>query len=154
MLLRNDRELFKHLLADTLQWLAAVAMSLAGIEVVDDVDDGAVTLLSPPFGEPLILSLDLSYDRWYYDVDSGNSFSAELSNDGGYSWTVLEEIFWEDGGWVTQNFDLAVLLPPTDDMRLRFVVTDDGPFTRPGPPPLTTARSISPCGPPGSRKPT
>ena len=31
VLLRNDRELFKHLLADTLQWLAAVAMSLAGI---------------------------------------------------------------------------------------------------------------------------
>jgi hypothetical protein len=73
-----------------------------------------------------MLSLDLSYDRWYYDVDGGNSFLAEVSNDGGLAWTPLEEIFYGTGGWVTQTYDLFALFPPTDDMRLRFVVTDDG----------------------------
>jgi len=92
----------------------------------NDVDGGAVTLLSPPFGEPFMLSLDLSYDRWYYDVDGGNSFRAELSNDGGFAWTVLEEIFYGAGGWEALTFDLFALFPPTDDMRLRFIVDDDG----------------------------
>ena len=54
----------------------------------NDVDDGATTLLSPPFGEPTILALDLSYDRWYYDDSGGGDFfKAEISNDGGQSWT-------------------------------------------------------------------
>jgi hypothetical protein len=92
----------------------------------NDIDGGAVTLLSPPFGEPFMLSLDLSYDRWYYDVAGGNSFLAEVSNDGGFTWTPLEEIFYGTGGWVTQTYDLFALFPPTDDMRLRFIIEDDG----------------------------
>jgi len=92
----------------------------------NDVDGGAVTLLSPPFGEPHILALDLSYDRWYYDVDGGNSFRAEVSTDGGLGWTLLEEIPYGAGGWENHAFDLLALVTPSDDMRLRFVVTDDG----------------------------
>jgi len=92
----------------------------------NDVDDGAVTLLSPPFGGTHMSSLDLSYDRWYYDVDIGNRFRAEVSNDGGSGWTLLEEYVFGDGGWDTLNFDLFALFPPTDDMRLRFIVEDDG----------------------------
>jgi len=92
----------------------------------NDVDDGAAALLSPPFGEPILYALDLSYDRWYYDVDSGNSFRSEVSNDGGATWTVLEDRPWGDGGWETFTVDLLTVLPPTDDMRLRFVITDSG----------------------------
>ena len=29
--------------------------------------DGSVYLISPPFGSLHMLSLDLTYDRWYYD---------------------------------------------------------------------------------------
>jgi subtilisin family serine protease len=91
----------------------------------NDVDDGAVTLTSPPFGLQHMLSLNLSYDRWFYDVNSGNSFTVEVSNDGGSNWTTIESQIYGAGGWVTNDVDLFVLFPPTDDMRLRFVVEDD-----------------------------
>jgi len=92
----------------------------------NDVDGGMVTLTSPPFGLDHMLSLNLSYDRWYYDVDSGNSFRAEISNDGGMDWLLLEEWIYSAGGWYDSNIDLFALLPSTDDMLLRFIVHDDG----------------------------
>jgi hypothetical protein len=91
----------------------------------NDVDDGAVTLTSPYFGRFHMLSLDLSYDRWYYDVDSGNSFAVEVSNNGGLDWALVEELIYDNGGWQRYSVDLFPLLPPTDDMLLRFVVEDD-----------------------------
>jgi hypothetical protein len=91
----------------------------------NDVDGGQVVLLSPPFGELHLLALDLSYDRWFYDVESGNRFLAEISNDGGASWLTLEESIYGYGGWSTTSVDLFALFPPTDDMRLRFTVEDD-----------------------------
>jgi len=91
----------------------------------NDVDGGAVILLSPPFGRLHMLSMTLDYDRWYYDVDSGNTLRVEVSNDGGQSWTLLEQLIYDDGGWVHKTFDLFALLPPTDDMRLRFRADDD-----------------------------
>ena len=72
-----------------------------------------------------MLTLELSYDRWFYDVESGNKFRAEVSNDGGLDWTPLEELIYGYGGWATNAVDLFALLRPTDDMRLRFVVEDD-----------------------------
>jgi hypothetical protein len=91
----------------------------------NDVDDGAVTLTSPPFGLQHMLSLELSYDRWFYDVESGNRFTTEVSNDGGASWVPLENLIFGNGGWQRHTFDLFALLEPTDDMLLRFVVEDD-----------------------------
>jgi len=91
----------------------------------NDVDDGAVTLTSPPFGLFHMLSLELSYDRWFYDVESGNRFTAEVSNDGGLNWTTAENLIFGNGGWQRSTVDLFALFPPTDDMLLRFVVEDD-----------------------------
>ena len=82
-------------------------------------------LLSPPFGRPHMLSMTLRYDRWYYDVSSGNTLRVEVSNDGGANWTLLEQLIYDDGGWVSQGYDLFALLPPSDDMRLRFRADDD-----------------------------
>ena len=91
----------------------------------NDVDGGAAVLLSPPFGAVPMLSLDLTYDRWYYDNSSGgDSFRAEISNDGGQNWTLIEQLVTPSGGWGTNSVDLYAALTPTDDMRLRFVVTD------------------------------
>jgi hypothetical protein len=72
-----------------------------------------------------MLSLELSYDRWFYDVESGNRFTAEVSNDGGSSWTTIENLIFGYGGWQRTTVDLFALFPPTDDMLLRFVVEDD-----------------------------
>jgi len=92
----------------------------------NDVDGGAVTLLSPPFGLNHMLTLNLSYDGWFYDVSSGNSLRTEISNDGGLNWSLVEERIYGYGGWENSALDLFALIPPTDDMRLRFVVDDDG----------------------------
>ena len=91
----------------------------------NDVDGGAVTLISPPFGRSSMLSMTLAYDRWYYDVSSGNTLRVEVSNDGGSSWLQLEQLIYAAGGWQHQSYDLFALLPPTDNMRLRFRADDD-----------------------------
>jgi subtilisin family serine protease len=91
----------------------------------NDVDGGAAMILSPPFGVPHMLALDLSYDRWYYDNSQGGDlFRAEVSSDGGVTWAVVEELINSSGGWGTQTADLFALTTPTDDMRLRFTVQD------------------------------
>jgi subtilisin family serine protease len=96
----------------------------------NDVDDGAAILLSPPFGVTNILSLDLAYDLWYYDNSfGGDSSRVEVSSDGGQSWLLVEEIIFPTSGWETHTADLFALLPPSDDMRLRFVVEDGGTDT-------------------------
>jgi subtilisin family serine protease len=93
----------------------------------NDVDGGATTLTSPAFGAPHLLSLSLAYNRWYYDDSaSSDSFKAELSNDGGASWALLETRVSPTNGWAPFSADLTALLPPSDDMRLRFTATDGG----------------------------
>ena len=93
----------------------------------DDVDGGPMILLSPPFGETHILSLGLSYDRWFYDNESsGNYMWIEVSNDGGFDWTPVETVVYGYGGWQTKTADLMALLLPTDDMRIRVVMEDGG----------------------------
>jgi len=94
----------------------------------NDVDDGAVTLTSPAFGVPHLLSFELMYDRWYYDPGNTtfDTFDAEISNDGGQSWTTLESVLFDFGTWEHRAYDLTPILPPSDDMLLRFIVSDGG----------------------------
>jgi hypothetical protein len=93
----------------------------------NDVDGGSTTLTSPPFGAPHILELSLTYDRWYYDDSaSSDSFKAEVSNDGGTNWALLEQRVSPTNGWAPFSANLMALLPPSDDMRLRFTATDGG----------------------------
>jgi hypothetical protein len=81
--------------------------------------------VSPPFGDPNILSLELVYDRWYYDNSSGgDSFRAEVSNDGGANWTQVEQLINSSGGWGRNLVNLLGLIEPSDDMRVRFTVSD------------------------------
>jgi len=93
----------------------------------NDVDGGSTTLTSPRFGAPHIQALSLTYDRWYYDDSaSSDSFKAEVSSDGGASWTLLEQRVTPTNGWAPFSADLLALLAPSDDMRLRFTATDGG----------------------------
>jgi subtilisin family serine protease len=93
----------------------------------NDVDGGSTFLTSPRFGAPHIHELSLSYDRWYYDDSaSSDSFKAEVSNNGGASWTLLEQRVTPTNGWAPFSANLMALLSPSDDMRLRFAATDGG----------------------------
>ena len=93
----------------------------------NDVDGGSTYLTSPPFGEPHLFQLSLAYDRWYYDDSSSSDFfRAEVSRDGGTNWTQIEQRVSPTGGWAHFTIDLMTLLPPSEDMRLRFTATDGG----------------------------
>jgi hypothetical protein len=104
-----------------------VTGSGGGSPATNDVDGGSTYLYSPTFGAPYIYEMTLRYDRWYYDdSSSGDSYKAEVSNDGGASWALLEQRVSPTNGWVPFNANLVTLLPPSQNMRLRFTATDGG----------------------------
>ena len=93
----------------------------------NDVDGGSTFLRSPRFGAPQIYQLSLAYDRWYYDNSaSDDGFKAEVSNDDGASWVLVEQRVSPTSGWKNFSIDLMTLLVPSETMRLRFTATDGG----------------------------
>jgi len=93
----------------------------------NDVDGGSTYLNSPSFGAPHVYQLSLRYDRWYYDDSaSSDSFKAEVSNDDGATWTLLEQRVSPTNGWGTFNANLMAFVSPSENMRLRFTATDGG----------------------------
>jgi hypothetical protein len=93
----------------------------------NDVDGGSTYLHSPAFGAPHVQKMTLAYDRWYYDdSSSSDSYKAEISNNGGSTWTLLEQRVSPTGGWGRFTVDLMTVIAPSTDMRLRFTATDGG----------------------------
>jgi subtilisin family serine protease len=93
----------------------------------NDVDGGSAFLRSPLFGAPHVYEMTLRYDRWYYDDSaSSDSFKAEVSNDDGANWTLLEQRVSPTGGWAPFSTNLLMVLTPSETMRLRFTTTDGG----------------------------
>ncbi|MCH7791122.1 MAG: hypothetical protein IID31_02440 [Planctomycetes bacterium] len=100
-----------------------------------DVDGGATTLVSPVFdaSEPWEIiggEAYLTYHRWYSNDRGSNpgtdSMPILISNDGGQSWTLLEDVTENAGRWVARSFKVSDFVPPTADMLVRFVARDDG----------------------------
>ncbi len=96
-----------------------------------DVDGGSTTLTSPLLdalggiagGEPVI-----EYYRWYSNNLGNNpnsdSMPISLSNDGGQTWVLLEDVTENAGAWVRRSHRISDVLEPTATMRLRFVARD------------------------------
>ncbi|MEY4118797.1 MAG: hypothetical protein RLZZ116_2125 [Planctomycetota bacterium] len=96
-----------------------------------DVDGGATTLTSPTMdatgGEAY-----LSYYRWYSNQQGGapnaDVFRVQISNNNGASWTALETVgpagAEVNGGWISKEFRIADVIPPTNQMRVRFIAED------------------------------
>ena len=106
--------------------------SVGGSLGENDVDGGSTTLLSPVFDGSGAAILNLSYARWYSN-NSGASPNADVfvvgvSTDGGSSWTDIEQVGptgdETEGGWFRPSFDLAQIVTPSANMRLRFVASD------------------------------
>ena len=93
-----------------------------------DVDGGFTTLLSPVFDGTLVEGAVISYQRWYDDQAGAapglDQMDISISNNGGSSWSPLETVTDSPGVWVLAEFDLASIITPTTQMRLRFVVGD------------------------------
>ncbi len=97
----------------------------------NDVDAGEVRLLSPSFGsEAPLARLSLKYYRWATSnqrfLAGDDFFRAELSHNGGGSWTELESTAAQANFWLFRRFNLLLVAAPTANMQLRFRMNDAG----------------------------
>jgi hypothetical protein len=100
------------------------------IQFFYDVDGGKTTLTSPLFDLRGYPDPGLSYARWFsndtWDNPGEDPFIAEISNDDGQTWVLLEELWISDRSWVAMSYRIRDFVEPTDKMRLRFIAQDRG----------------------------
>lgn len=98
----------------------------------NDVDGGRTTLISPAFDLAGAADATFAYWRWYSNSAGGGPnadiFVIDISNDDGASWINLETIGpsgpGTSGGWIENSFQLASVIAPTAQIRLRFIAED------------------------------
>jgi hypothetical protein len=99
-----------------------------------DVDGGKTTVKSPTLDLTGATSPTIGYWRWYSN-DTGanpnaNVFNVDISNDNGSTWAPVEVVgptgAQVSGGWFYHEFDVASVIAPTAQMKLRFVASDIG----------------------------
>ncbi|ANM29446.1 hypothetical protein ABI59_07400 [Acidobacteria bacterium Mor1] len=104
----------------------------------DDVDEGFTALESPTLVSRPQQTVSVSFRRWASNqagLFAGGTCQAEVSNDGGTTWTVLESITDEAAAWNRVSFDLGSVVDLSDpgsgngDIQLRFVA--DSPSSSP-----------------------
>ncbi len=116
-----------HTIAGTDCW---VTDGFAGATLGErDIDGGTTTLTSPMLdATPLAQDAQLVYWRWYSNNTGASpnedAMLVEISNDNGNSWTTLETVTENAGAWVEKRFLIADFIPPTDQMRIRFIASD------------------------------
>jgi fibronectin type 3 domain-containing protein len=95
----------------------------------NDVDGGATILRSSNFDLSTYDHVEVSYARWYTNsnpgVDLGDFFHAEVSPNGGTTWTILESVNYLETvpAWIRRRFSLEPNML-TNQVRFRFVVAD------------------------------
>ena len=112
-----------------------VTDSRAGAELGTwDVDDGKTTLISPTINLDVLYDATISYYRWYSN-DAGpnpNSdvFVVDISDDNGQTWTNVETVGpsgeGTSGGWIFHEFQVSNYVWLTDQVKVRFVASDEG----------------------------
>ena len=100
---------------------------------MDDVDDGATTLLSPVYDLSGLANPVIRYWRWFSNhlgpaPLQQDALVVEITNDGGTTWHAVETVGptgpGTSGGWVLHQFRVADVVAPTAQERLRFVASD------------------------------
>jgi len=92
------------------------------------------TLISPTLNATGA-AYGLSYARWFFTDSAGStdSFVVNVSNDNGATWKNFETINGGSadgiGGWKVKLADLASKITPTSTMKVRFVITDNLPYS-------------------------
>jgi hypothetical protein len=92
----------------------------------DDVDDGAVRLLSPVYDLSAMSTPHVFYYRWYAQTVEDDEFVVEATGNGGASWVELEATTLHDPQWVGKVFNLTGLLPSYNAVQFRFTAADLG----------------------------
>ncbi len=102
---------------------------------VDDVDGGEVIATSPAFNGTGFPNVRLDMWRWFvneYTDDAGDYYKLEASNDGGSTWTLIDEIpdsvSIKNGAainqWNNSVINLEGFLALTSNMKVRVRVAD------------------------------
>lgn len=88
--------------------------------------DGTASLLSPIFDLSHVVNPEIRYWRWFATSGNGNdSFEVGLSNDGGNTWTVIDNLTSSQNTWTEVVYQVESFLPRTSEMRLYFRAADD-----------------------------
>jgi hypothetical protein len=96
----------------------------------NDVDNGKTTLLSPTFDLTDVSSATVSYWVWYSNdtgSNPGEDYWVVEVTDGGPTWVELERTNATTGeAWAQRTFALEEYVSLTDQVRFRFVASDEG----------------------------
>jgi C1A family cysteine protease len=88
-----------------------------------DVDGGPTRLTSPVF-DLAGRDATVSYWRWFHiSTELDDSLRVGVSNDGGASWTNVENITYRQE-WTRAEWNVGDYVTPTDQVQVRFVVSD------------------------------
>jgi hypothetical protein len=96
------------------------------------VDGGRTTLLTPVFDGTGVGNLTVGYKRWFSNrapSQSADPFRADISTDGGGTWTNLETVTTGTDSWADVQIPLSGIVALTSTMQLRFVAEDVAPDT-------------------------
>jgi hypothetical protein len=90
-----------------------------------DVDGGPTIVISPVYDLSAAPDAQLSYARWFTNDDLDiDTLTVEVSNNGGLTWTPIEST-GDTAGWVKMTWTIADFVPVTNQMRFRFLATDN-----------------------------
>lgn len=105
---------------------------VGGADGAADVDGGRTTLLSPVYDlapNGPYTSAIARYQRWYSNhlgsaVD--DTWRVDVSNDGGATWTPVENTSTGFNGWVSVSVDLNATFGTPAQVKLRWIADDSG----------------------------
>lgn len=109
--------------------ICAITGAAAGSGVGDyDIDGGETTLISETYDLSTYTNPAFTYWRWYSNdqgATPGTDFwQVAISNDGGSTWTDVENINVSDHSWRRFAFKVTDYVIPTADVKLRFIAED------------------------------
>lgn len=96
-----------------------------------DVDGGYTTLLSPVIDLTGGTNVQISYWRYYTNTHGANPgidyWRVQISNDGGQTWSFVENTNQSDTGWVQVSFPLSNYFASPGLVQMRFIADDAPP---------------------------
>jgi hypothetical protein len=94
----------------------------------NDIDGGTVELFSPVWDVSAFDEVTLKYERFYNNntgADPNNdTFIVEVSNDGGSTWTEIENTMASTANWTTVTVDVDAMFGTPGQVQLHFVASD------------------------------